>query len=135
MGSELSKVNVTAVSTMESIVTKAKAYGEAAKALNTRRAYASDWQHFCGWCREHGIAAHPATPGVVAAYLTDNAGKLSVATLGRRLAAIRAHHDERNPIDLTGQAFRDVWAGIRRQHATRPNKKRALVTADLRTRS
>ena len=64
------------------------------------------------------------------AYLTAHAEVLKVSTLGRRLAAIRAAHlYAGKTLDLTGQAFRDVWAGIRREHGTRPARKRALVTA------
>jgi integrase len=75
----------------------------------------------------------PASPGTIAAYLTDHAEALRVSTLGRRLAAIRAAHSHAGlSVNLAAQAFRDVWAGIRRQRGTRPNKKRALVTADLR---
>jgi integrase len=69
----------------------------------------------------------------VAAYLTDHADQLKVSTLSRRLAAIRASHAHAcQPLDLRSQAFRDVWAGIRRKHATRPNRKHALRTVDLR---
>ncbi len=122
-----------APSTLPAIVEKARAYGEAAKAPNTRRAYAADWHHFASWCDGHGLSSLPASPGTIAAYLTAHAEALKVSTLGRRLAAIRAAHQHaRLPLDLTGQAFKDVWAGIRRERGTRPIKKRALVTADLR---
>jgi len=122
-----------APSTLPAIVEKARAYGEAAKAPNTRRAYAADWRHFAEWCGSHGLSPLPASPGTIAAYLTDHAEALKVSTLGRRLAAIRAAHQHAAmPLDLTAQAFRDVWAGIRRERGTRPVRKRALVTADLR---
>jgi integrase len=119
--------------TLASVVEKARAYGEMAKAPNTRRAYAADWQHFEQWCSVHGVGAIPASPGTLAAYLAAQAGSLKVSTLGRRLSAIRAVHVySAQPIDLASPAFRDVWAGIRRTHGARPDKKRALVTADLR---
>ena len=128
------KAKTGAIAPLASIVEKARAYGEAAKAPNTRRAYASDWQHFAAWCNEHGLASLPAPNGTVAAYLTAHAEVLKVSTLGRRLAAIRAAHlYAGKTLDLTGQAFRDVWAGIRREHGTRPARKRPLVTADLRS--
>ena len=118
---------------LASIASKARAYGEAAKAANTRRAYGSDWRQFEAWCKSHGVSSLPADPGTIAAYLSDNAGKLKVSTLGRRLAAIRAVHDYSGlALDLTGQAFRDVWAGIRRTHGARQNKKSPILTADLR---
>ncbi len=120
-------------SLLSGLVTRARSYGEAAKAPNTRRAYASDWQHFTAWCNAKDLDALPASPGTIALYLTDHAGALKVPTLGRRLAAIRAAHlYAGHPLDLSEHGFREVWAGIRREHATRPSKKRALVTADLR---
>jgi len=126
------KARGRAVAPLSGIIEKARVYGEAARATNTQRAYASDWGHFAAWCEAHGLSALPATPGTVASYLTDHADRLKVSTLGRRLAAIRAAHSHAGcPLNLEGQAFRDVWAGIRRKHGTRPGKKRALVTADL----
>jgi len=128
------KAKTGAITPLASIIEKARAYGEAAKAPNTRRAYSSDWQHFAAWCGDHGLGSLPASNGSVAAYLTAHAETLKVSTLGRRLAAIRAAHlYAGETLDLTGQAFRDVWAGIRREHGTRPVRKRALVTADLRS--
>jgi integrase len=122
-----------ALTPLASIIERAKGYGEAARAANTRRAYASDWEHFSAWCKDHRLTPLPAKPGTVAGYLADHAERLKVSTLGRRLAAIRAVHAYAGkPLDLNSQALRDVWAGIRRKHGTRPTKKRALVTADLR---
>jgi integrase len=118
---------------LATIVERAKHYSEAAKAPNTRRAYAADWRHFEQWCKAHGANPLPASAGTVAAYLAAHGGTLKVSTLGRRLAAIRAVHTySGRPIDLATPAFRDVWAGIRREHGTHPARKRALVTADLR---
>src|SRR5690348_4594364 len=62
----------------------------AATAENTRRAYQSDLRHFMGWG-----ARIPATPDQVARYLADHAASLTMATLARRLAGIRAAHVER----------------------------------------
>jgi integrase len=112
---------------------RARAYGDAAKAENTRRAYGADWRHFDSWCNAHGVSQLPAAPGTLAAYLAAHAPELKVSTLGRRLAAIRAVHlYSGEPIDLTASAFRDVWGGIRRTHGGQQTKKRAILTADLR---
>ena len=75
-------------SLLSGIVARARSYGEAVEAPNTRRAYASDWQHFTAWCNGKDLDALPASPGTVALYLTDHAGILKVPTLGRRLASI-----------------------------------------------
>src|SRR5664280_799947 len=42
----------------------------AARAANTRTAYASDWARFAGWCAQRDLAALPATPATLGAYLT-----------------------------------------------------------------
>jgi site-specific recombinase XerD len=59
----------------------------ASKAPNTR-AYRTDWQAFTSWCDERALEALPAEPATVAAYLTDLARVLAVATLQRRITSI-----------------------------------------------
>ena len=112
---------------------KAAGYAEAAKASNTRRAYRSDWQAFEAWCAGKGVVAMPTAADTVLAYLIDHAGQLKVATLSRRLSAIReAHLYAGHPLDTSGVAFRDVWRGIRRTHAAPQVQKAPLLTAQLR---
>src|SRR5262245_27639362 len=60
---------------------------EAATAPNTRRAYDSDLRHFLALG-----ASLPASPDVVARYLAAHAASHSMATLARRLVAIRRAH-------------------------------------------
>ncbi len=60
---------------------------EAATAPNTRRAYDSDLKHFLAWG-----GSLPANPDVVARYLAAHATIHVVATLARRLVAIRRAH-------------------------------------------
>jgi hypothetical protein len=36
---------------------RARAYLDAARSANTRRAYRADWQHFTGWCADHQLVA------------------------------------------------------------------------------
>src|SRR5690349_8676358 len=42
-------------------------YAEAAKAVNTRLAYASDWRHFSRWAATRGTAPLPCPPGLLCA--------------------------------------------------------------------
>src|SRR5215467_12444427 len=78
---------------MVDLAKRAADYAEHAKADNTRRAYASDWDHFACWCRAHHLEAMPADPiGTILPYLTAHAGVLKVATLQRRLVAIKEAH-------------------------------------------
>lgn len=112
---------------------KAAGYAEAAKASNTRRAYRSDWQSFEAWCAGKGVVAMPASPDTVLAFLIDHASQLKVATLSRRLSAIRETHlYAGHTLDTSSVAFRDIWRGIRRTHAAPQVQKAPLLTAQLR---
>jgi site-specific recombinase XerC len=75
----------------------------------------------------------PTVADTVLAYLIDQADQLRVATLSRRLSAIReAHLYAGHSLDTSGVAFRDVWRGIRRTHAAPQVQKAPLLTAQLR---
>ena len=87
-------------------------YVARASAEATLRAYQSDWRLFCAWCEESGYCSLPATPAVVAAFLTLLAERgfaprtphrtrgrrealakpLGRSTIGRRLSAIVFAH-------------------------------------------
>ncbi len=90
----------------------------AATAPNTRRAYQSDLKHFLasGW-------SVPATSEQVARYLADHAATLGMATLARRLAALRAAHVGRGFPDPTkGELVRLTFRGIRRRYGRRQRR-------------
>jgi site-specific recombinase XerD len=115
------------------IAAKAKGYAKQAKAENTRRAYAADWRAFQAWCDAHREQAMPAPATTLLAYLVDQAGILKVATLERRLSAIReAHRYAGHELETGHIGFRDVWRGIRRQHGAPAVQKAPLLTAALR---
>ena len=61
---------------------------------NTRKMYASAWHAFQAWTRARGVLAMPASPALVAAYLTHLAEerRVSVATIRLHKAAIAAMH-------------------------------------------
>ncbi len=62
------------------------------RAPATERAYRADWVSFDAWCAERAVGSMPATPDAVARYLDDVGRLQSVATVRRRLAAVRAAH-------------------------------------------
>ncbi len=84
-------------------------------AAETRRLYAADWAAFAKWCRERRLAARPAAPATVAAYLGSLAPALSHGALARRAAAIAGRHRQAGhpspTIDL------DVRGVLRTAHA------------------
>src|SRR5262249_43199119 len=90
-----------------------------------RRAYDSDLRHFLAW--GGGL---PASPGVVARYLGAHAANHSMATLARRLVAIRRAHalpslPDPVPSELVPLTFR----GIRRARG-RPQRRAAALTTE-----
>jgi integrase len=97
----------------------------AATSSNTRRAYQSDIAQFQTWG-----GSIPATAEQVARYLADHAGTLSMATLARRLAGIRAAHVERGFQDPTkGELIRLTLRGIRRTYG-KPQRRVAALTIE-----
>ncbi|TAN14204.1 MAG: integrase, partial [Rhizobiaceae bacterium] len=56
---------------LQQLAGRARDYVEAASSANTRRAYASDWRHYTGWCRRQGfLAPLPPDPQTVGLYIT-----------------------------------------------------------------
>jgi len=66
--------------------------GRRPHAAETRRLYAADWAAFAAWCRERRLAALPAQPNTVAAYLGSLSATLKHGALARRAAAIADRH-------------------------------------------
>ena len=61
-------------------------------AAETVRLYAADWNAFLAWCKSEDLAALPAAPATVVAYLNAGGATLSAGALARRAAAIAAQH-------------------------------------------
>jgi integrase len=112
---------------------RAAGLAEGARAEATRRAYRSDWAHFDGWCRDHGLVALPAAPETVGLYLAAHATVLAVATLTRRLSTIAtAQRMAGHQLDSRHPAIRDVMRGLRRARGTAQRHAEALTTDRLR---
>lgn len=121
------------LSILHSLAGEARRFATAARSRATRRAYACDWNDFVAWCDRNVVAALPAEPAVIALYLTDLAKRAKVATIERRLVAIRqAHKAAGQETPTTNATVRDVIAGIRRQLGTAQNRKAAIEISDLR---
>lgn len=94
-------------------------------AENTSRAYKADLSHFNAWG-----GSIPATPESIAAYLAAHAGKLSVATLTRRLAAISKQHSLQGLSSPTStELVKLTMRGIKRRHG-RPQTQAAPLCRD-----
>ncbi|UTW54610.1 site-specific integrase [Kordiimonas sp. SCSIO 12610] len=92
---------------------------------NTLNGYRSDLEHYIAWGGKL-----PATPEMVANYLSDYADSLSVATLSRRIAALSKIHElKKHPSPTKTDIVRSVMAGIRRKHS-KPQRQASPITKE-----
>ena len=99
---------------------------------NTRAAYASAWRSFEAWASARAALALPASPALVAAYLSHLAEErhLSVATVRLHRAARAALHKASGHPDPTdNEGVRRVLQGIARVHG-RPQRQARPLTAE-----
>ena len=112
---------------------EAQTYIRRAKAVNTIKAYRSDWTSFEAFCKGREVTSLPATPAMVAAYIADAAGRLKANTVERHLSAISQAHQLAgfaNPAE--DKLVRTTMAGIRRVKGTRQQGKDPLSPELLR---
>ena len=94
---------------------------------NSRRAYLSDLREF-----ESGGGSIPASADIVAGYIAQNAGRLSVATLVRRLASISKAHEARGLPNPTRSALvRATLRGIKRTYGCAQRQAKPLLRDEL----
>lgn len=102
-------------------------YLAASQSENTRKAYASDLQHFHKWG-----GTIPSSTETLAEYLADNATHLAVSTLKRRVAAIAwAHRHEAVSDPTKSELIRKLMRGIERHHGSRPSQAQPLLLRDI----
>src|SRR5450755_4931228 len=108
------------------LIEDAERYTAAAQALNTTRAYASDWSQFQAWCDRYRLESLPASAAVIGLYVTSLAKRgLAVSTIRRRAAAIaRAHRQAEHPPATSDPRVLTV-------HGSAPHKKTALLRDPL----
>lgn len=104
----------------------------ASTATNTERAYRADGAAFVAFAELHGQDAMPASPALVAAFLSAEAaaGK-AVATIRRRAASISAWHrrqGEANP--CATELVRATLRGLARQRGTDQRQAAGLSRTD-----
>jgi len=125
---------------LKKLAGRARDYAEASRSENTRRAYDSDWRHFCAWCRRSDLEETPPDPQTVGLYITACASGSatfdgepnSVTTIERRLSALCWHYAQRGlPLDRSDRHIATVLAGIRNTHASPPRQKEAVIRDDV----
>ena len=65
---------------------------KSSKAINTLRAYKSDFKDFGVFCEKHGLKSLPTEPNIVSLYLTHLSKNSKISTLRRRLVSISMVH-------------------------------------------
>ena len=114
----MSAINCTALDMEFSHLEDVADFVRESLAANTRRAYASDISRFEKWG-----GRLPATPEMVATYLTAHASSHSPITLVRWLASIsKAHRAIRVNDPTKVELVKSVLRGIRRRHGKAPEQ-------------
>ena len=121
---------------MNNLVTDLKALQEetllnlqSSKAINTVRAYKSDFRDFGLFCAQNGFKSLPSEPKIVSLYLTHLSSKeVKLSTLKRRLVSIGVIHklkghylDTKHPIII------ENIMGIRRRKGSIQKGKKPLL--------
>ena len=111
-------------------IDNARQYIAASRSPATLKAYDGDWRRFCHWCAERDVPALPASPALVAVYLSAlaTAGK-APPSIARVIAAIAHHHRRASLVPPQqaegGSAVLDTLAGIRRSRISPAGRKDA----------
>jgi integrase len=104
----------------------ATARAAATRSSATRRAYEVDWRDFQHWCATRGRRSMPASSVTVAAYVDDLITRRRLATVRRRVAAVRARHVDagrRSPTEASAARAalaRAEWHGRNDRRGTAP---------------
>jgi len=110
----------------------AQEYLDASVSDATRKAYKTDWAIFSAWCASKGVESLPASPDVVALFLSAQAGEgKATATIGRRLASISSAHKSAGLDSPAGsKPVQAILRGIRRKHGCAQDQK-SPATAEI----
>ena len=126
---------------MSEIITDIKALQEEtllnlknSKAINTVRAYKSDFSHFVLFCAQNGFKSLPSEPKVVSLYLTHLSTKdVKISTLKRRLVSIGVNHKLKGHyLDTKHPSIIENIMGIKRRKGSVQRGKKPLLINNLK---
>ncbi len=102
-------------------------YLKASLSKNSQRSYRADIEHFLSWGGNV-----PAAPETIARYLADHGGKLSNATLTRRMVSIsKIHASQGYPSPTKSELVKATLKGIRRVHGIAQHQQSPILKADI----
>ncbi len=103
------------------------------KAINTLRAYKSDFKDFGAFCVKHGFESMPTDPKIISLYLTHLSKYSKISTLRRRLVSISMVHklkghylDTKHPIII------ENLLGIKRKIGSIQKGKKPILINHLK---
>ena len=126
---------------MSSIITDIKALQEEtllnlqhSKAINTVRAYKSDFNNFGLFCAKNGFRSLPTEPKIVSLYITHLSTKnIKISTLKRRLVSIGVVHKLKGHyLDTKHPSIIENIMGIKRRKGSIQKAKKPILINDLK---
>ena len=127
---------------MNNIITDIKALQEetllnlqSSKAINTVRAYKSDFNDFGLFCAKNGFKSLPSEPKIVSLYLTYLSTKDNkMSTLKRRLVSIGVIHKLKGHyLDTKHPSIIENVMGIKRRKGTIQKSKKPILISNLKS--
>jgi site-specific recombinase XerD len=107
---------------------------KSSKAMNTIRAYKSDYRDFGLFCAQNGFRSLPADPKIVSLYITHLSIKdVKISTLKRRLVSIGVIHKLKGHyLDTKHPSIIENIMGIKRRKGSVQKGKKPLLINDLK---
>jgi len=103
------------------------------KAVNTLRAYKSDFKDFASFCIKNNFSSMPTEPKILTLYLTHLSRTSKVSTLKRRIASISVVHKMKGHyIDTKHPLIIENLLGIKRVKGSNQRAKKPILINDLR---
>jgi len=103
------------------------------KALNTLRAYKSDYKDFASFCFRSGFKPMPSEPKTISLYLTYLSKSCKFSTLKRRLASISViHRLSGHYIDIKHPMITENLMGIKRVKGSYQKAKKPILINELK---
>ncbi len=107
---------------------------KSSKAVNTLKAYKSDFKHFGVFCANHGLNSLPTEPKIVSLYLTHLSKTSKLSTLRRRLVSISMVHKLKGHyLDTKHPIIVENLMGIRRTKGSIQKGKKPILINHLKS--